>query len=60
MLQIRDNFVFSLLIVSELTDFYYLWYYQKTYGFLMISGGIEVNKFAHIRSILEAKFEDHP
>ena len=29
----------SLLTSSELINFYFPWNYQKTYGFLMISGG---------------------
>ena len=33
---------------------------MKTMGFLTISGGIEVNKFASIRLILEVKFREDP
>ena len=32
-----------LMNLSELIDFYSPWNHQKTIGFLMISGGIEVN-----------------
>ena len=32
------------------------WNHQQTVGFLMISGGIEVNEFTQMRVILEAKF----
>ena len=34
--------------------------HQKTYGFLMISGGIKINQFALIRLSLEVKFADGP
>ena len=30
-------------MLSELINFYSLWNHQKTYGLLMISGGIKVN-----------------
>ena len=33
---------------------------KKTYGFLVVSGVIEVNWFAEIYVILEAKFGDNP
>ena len=33
---------------------------QKTYSFLIMSGGIEVNKFIKICLILEAEFEENP
>ena len=39
-------------------NFYSPWNHQKTYGFLMISGEREVNLFAKIHLILEAKSED--
>ena len=35
-----------LLMLSKLINFYSSWDHQKTYGNLMISGAIEVNKFA--------------
>ena len=41
-----DRLQISLLMLSEfmrLINFYSPWNHQKTYGFLMISGGIEVN-----------------
>ena len=41
-------------------NFYSPWNHQKTYGFLMISGGTEVNQFAQVFLILEAKFGDDP
>ena len=46
--------------LSELIDFYPPWNHQKTYGFLMISGGIKVNWFAEIHLIVEATFGDEP
>ena len=33
---------------------------KKTYGFLVVSGVIEVNWFVEIYIILEAKFGDNP
>ena len=41
-------------------NFYPPWNHQKTIGFLMISGVIEVTWFAQIRLILKAKFGDDP
>ena len=39
-------------------NFHSPWNHQKTYDFLMISGEREVNLFAKIHLILEAKSED--
>ena len=40
------NFAFNKKAnLSELVNFYSPWNNQKTYGFLMISEGIEVNMF---------------
>ena len=44
--------------LKKLINFYSPWDHQKTIGFLMIPGGKEVNRFAQIRLILEAKFGD--
>ena len=46
--------------LSELRNFYSPLNHQKPVGFLMISGGLEVNLFAKIRLILEVKFRDDP
>ena len=46
--------------LSELIKFYYPRNYQKTIVCLMISGGIEINRFAEIYLILEAKLGDGP
>ena len=43
---VSDRLQISLLNkanLSELNKFYFPWNYKKTIGFLMISGGIEVN-----------------
>ena len=42
--------------INKLINFYSSRNYQKIYGFLMILGWIEVNQFAQIRLILEAKW----
>ena len=42
-----------------LSNSYFLRNHQKTIGFLIISGGLEV-KFAEICLILQSKFEDDP
>ena len=43
---LRDLLQILLVTISELINFYSPWNHQKTYGFLMISGGTEVNQFA--------------
>ena len=50
-----DRFQISLLILrefKEIINFYSSWNYQKIYGFLIISGGIELVylNLLHIRS----------
>ena len=45
---LRDSRQILHLILGEfkgINDLYSPWNHQKTYGFLMISGGIEVNQF---------------
>ena len=44
--------------LSEKVNFCSPWKHQKTIDFLMVSGGIEVDKFAQIYLILEAKFDE--
>ena len=39
---------------------YSLWNNPIIVGFLIVSGGIEVNQYARIHLILEAKFGDNP
>ena len=57
-LEIIDKFRFYYFMnIRERVNFYSPWNCQKTYGFLMISGGIEVDLLVHIRSELES---DHP
>ena len=46
--------------MSKLINFCSPWNPQKTKGFLMISGGIEVDWFAQIRFIIKANFGDNP
>ena len=46
--------------LSEFNSDNSAWNHQKTHGFQMISGEIEVNSFALIREILEMKFCDEP
>ena len=46
--------------LSEFIKFYSRWNYQKTYGFLMILGGIKVNWFTQICLILEVKLGGDP
>ena len=41
--------------LSKLINFYSFWSHLKTFSFLMISGGIEVNQFSEIRLKLEVK-----
>ena len=50
-----------ILVLSEFKqiNFNSPWNHQKIYGFLMIPGGIDVNKFAQIPLILETKSEDN-
>ena len=56
---IDGNFRFYYYVnITEFINFYFPWNRQKTIGFLMTSGGIEVNSFAHIRSELEIKLGD--
>ena len=40
---VKERLQISHLILGELINFYSPWNHQKTYGFLMISGKIEVN-----------------
>ena len=37
-------------------NFYFPWKCQKTYGYLLISGKLEINQFAQICLMLKAKF----
>ena len=46
----------SISILFEQINFYSSWNHQKIYTFLMIPGGIEVNRLAHTRLILGAKY----
>ena len=46
--------------LSEFIKFYSRWNYLKTYGFLMILGGIKVNWLTQICLILEVKLGDDP
>ena len=39
----KGHLQISLVVLSKLINFYFLWNHQKTAGFLMILGGIEVN-----------------
>lgn len=50
----------SLLILTEFKrlNFYSSEIGKKTYGFLTISGGIEINQFAYI-PMLDKKFGDN-
>ena len=43
--------------LSELINFYSTWKHQRTYSFLVISGGID-NQFAQIGLIRQVKFSD--
>ena len=40
---LKDCCQISFLILNELINFYFPWNQQKTYGFLIILGGLEVN-----------------
>ena len=57
---LRDRHQISLLISSELNNFFTSWNHLKTNGFLMISGGTESTQFVWIRLILAAKFGQDP
>ena len=60
MLVINACFLSILGNLSELSNFHFSGNHQKTYGFLVISGGIEINYFARTHLILELKFGDDP
>ena len=51
---------YQCFLSCSLIDFYSLWNHRKTYGFVIISGRIEVNLFAQIRLILKVKFGCKP
>ena len=46
--------------LNDLINFYSPRNYQKTYVFLIISGGMKVNLFTSIYPILEVKFRENP
>ena len=50
----------GLLNLGEQISFYFSRNNQQNYDFWMISGVIEVNRFAKTRIILEAKYGDNP
>ena len=54
---VRDRHQMSLLMLSELNNFYFPKNHQQLYGFLLISGGIKVNQWAKIRPIIEVNFD---
>ena len=58
---VRDRLQISLLLLSafKCTNFNSPWNQQKSYGFLMISGGIEVDWFGWIGLMSGVKFGDN-